>query len=196
MGLTHHKSVVFGQKNKNENQYNSSIFIRGVPHTSKLQEMYSKYPPAEIYTFGGMNSEGQVNNLIWLLVFDGIMLHSRPINTLGTRPEPRYDHAMVALDEYKIIVVHGGRSQSQETIYNDMFVFVPESMIWSKVIIDKPGLLPSLASHGIAGKYTDLYIFGGLDQNGYSAFYVHKVYLRRDNLDQLSTYRTTIMCRK
>lgn len=196
MGLSHHKSVVLGQKLREDYSRQSVRIYNNPVQAAKIYDAQHKATTAEIYTFGGKNSEGETNNMLWSLVFDGIVFHSKPLNTLGTRPEPRYDHAMVALEDYKIIVVHGGRNETQDIIFNDLFVFVPESMVWSRILIDQPGIPPSLASHSIAGKFTDLYIFGGLDHLGYSSFHVYKVSLRRDNIEQLNSYKTTTICRR
>lgn len=191
-GLVKHRSIVF---NPIEDVKEEKINTKTSRSTVVNKEQGIKQLHSKIYTFGGINSQGVTNNLLWMLVFDGFNFHSEPVHTLGTRPEPRYDHAMVALEEYKVIVIHGGRSEHQDHIFNDLFVFIPESLIWSKVAIDRNFSLPAISNHCLLSSLSEVYILGGLNSQGYSTFDVCRLRLRR-KVGSDNSYKQTALCKK
>jgi N-acetylneuraminic acid mutarotase len=193
-GIVKHKSVVFSSQDVSSED--KGTLLRLPKKSIGGKEGNPKQQNCKIYTFGGLNSEGIANNMLWLLVFDGLGFHSEPLHTLGTRPEPRYDHAMVALEEYKVIAIHGGRNQNQDHLFSDLFVFVPESLTWSRVIIDKPLELPSISNHCIMAAFSEIFILGGLNMQGYSTFDIYRLRLRREGVVVRNSYRQTNICKR
>jgi hypothetical protein len=140
-----------------------------------------KHSPVEVvYTFGGVNSFGSPNNLLWTLRFDGLVYTMRMVNSIGMKPSPRYSHCMTVLEPQNVLVIYGGKSEGQSEFYNDLFVFVPESATWSKVDLSETTPLPQLAGGAIAGFGNEVFVFGGSNQQGYAPFEAYCVTLRRE----------------
>lgn len=140
-----------------------------------------RFAPSEmVYTFGGVNGCGMPNNVMWTLRFEGLVYTMRLVNTIGSKPSPRYAHCMTVLEPQNVIVVYGGKSEGQSEFFSDLFVFVPESATWCRVDLTETTPLPKLAGGAIAGFGNEVFVFGGSNQQGYAPFEVFRVKLRRE----------------
>ena len=133
-----------------------------------------------VYTFGGVNGSGTPNNEMWTLRFEGLVYTMRAVHSIGSRPSPRYGHSMTVLEPQNVLAIFGGKSEGQSEFFSDLFVFVPESATWSRVDLGESTPLPRLAGAGIAGFGSELFVFGGANQQGYAPFDAYRVSLRRE----------------
>ena len=76
---------------------------------------------SKLYIFGGKDANGTVLNDLWVIDFAGETPSWTQIAEQPTWPAPRYHHASVALPTQSALVIVGGKSHSEES---------PDDLLW------------------------------------------------------------------
>lgn len=196
-GLAHHASVAIGgfddlPSRKGFMYQNSAIYSNAVA----LAHMEARDKGIEgMYTFGGHDSAGDTNNHMWLLQVDGHIISSRYIHAIGRRPRARFGHSLTLLEEQNIIVLYGGCSGDQRLNFCDLFIFIPESITWSEIRLDKGPSLTPVNGGAMCSSKNEIFIFGGMGDKGFTVFHSLKVTLRRDRTEP-SELKYKQLCRR
>ncbi|EAR89155.2 kelch motif protein (macronuclear) [Tetrahymena thermophila SB210] len=132
-----------------------------------------------IYFFGGQLQNGEASNQLSILVTSTRPMHFIQPQTIGKKPEPRYNHSLTYNSKLKILVVYGGMNenlQNDQTFYDDLFILQLNDLQWFECATVGFGL-QNRANHEAVCFDTQLLIFGGIGEQGFYSFEVLKIEL-------------------
>ncbi|KAL4468807.1 hypothetical protein ABPG74_005310 [Tetrahymena malaccensis] len=148
--------------------------------TEKMSEkQLSEIKHEGIYFFGGQLQNGEASNQLSILVTSTRPMHFIQPQTIGKKPEPRYNHSLTYNSKLKILVVYGGMNenlQNDQTFYDDLFILQLNDLQWFECATIGFGL-QNRANHEAVCFDTQLLIFGGLGEQGFYSFEVLKIEL-------------------
>eukprot|EP00359_Climacostomum_virens_P005962 CAMPEP_0204906538 /NCGR_PEP_ID=MMETSP1397-20131031/6030_1 /ASSEMBLY_ACC=CAM_ASM_000891 /TAXON_ID=49980 /ORGANISM="Climacostomum Climacostomum virens, Strain Stock W-24" /LENGTH=488 /DNA_ID=CAMNT_0052075535 /DNA_START=1195 /DNA_END=2661 /DNA_ORIENTATION=+ len=126
-----------------------------------------------VYIFGGKDESGMVHSTLWV-----IKLGTKPLTCIkpecsGKVPEPRLQHTMVYLPTQNIIVVYGGRNESETNYFLDnVCILNLDTLNWATVTAF--GSIPSARFSHCATCYgSKMLLFGGIKHRGYTEAVMH-----------------------
>ena len=125
-----------------------------------------------VYIFGGINKERKLCNDVYI-----IKVCRKPCKVVkpkikGRPPSPRINAKMLYMNEYNLIIIHGGCGGDQE-IMNDIAIINMETLnwVWPQIEAEDPGedtkYLISRTEHEIFSNGGKIYILGGRDIEQY-----------------------------
>jgi hypothetical protein len=140
-------------------------FAQGVRNNTYGQSLVTDYSHSEIYAylFGGKDDDGNLNNELWLLVYDeGSDPVFTKINASGG-PSARYEHNSW-LSNGKLFV-QGGKNNNSECL-NDLWEFDIVSQTWTQLIVNWNGPCAGRATTLVSESF--IFFFGGSNSSGES----------------------------
>lgn len=159
-----------------ENAFQTSVSVINEDQKSYIsiyhinQSSYNKVKKPGIYIFGGIGSDKQAHNKLWLVNIGQRPLIWEVIKTEGEGPSPRFLHSMIYNERSNHIIVFGGRidvsQTSTYTCYNDVYLLCMQRLLWLKVRVQ--GDIPMARSgHCSAMVGNNMFIFGGVSNTCY-----------------------------
>lgn len=143
-----------------------------------------------MYIFGGGDGKYWLNDL---MIFDLLTnTWSGPVQTKGTPPSGRLQHAAVVYD--KKLFIFGGEPDRYRQL-NDLFYLDTTSMTWFQPEVGGIAPSPRVSVTGCLVNHT-VYLFGGFDGSNWIND-LHTLDLQNMNWDKKKTYGTkpTPRCR-
>jgi hypothetical protein len=159
-GLSNHSiCVVINKEKLTGNNFNM------FKNSDNIMMKSEKIKNEGIYIFGGIDDDSRVTNNLYLLKINRPVLEKEKLNTVGKAPSPRADTSLNFYEDLKVLIVHGGRSESE--YFNDTFILDIISLNWYKVKLFEEGIfnnktkLLKRCGHGAVIVKDNLIIFGG-----------------------------------
>lgn len=87
--------------------------------------------------------------------------------TVGQQPAPRYAHTMVYYNGLNSLVIYGGKNELTQQILSDLWLLTLNTLTWIKADV-RGDVSRSRYHHCSEQVETQLFIFGGIQQNQYS----------------------------
>ena len=142
---------------------------------------FNKIKEEGIYVFGGMNDHQIVFNRLKILKLGCYPLKWIEPETKGEPPLPCYLHSMNFYQDLNIIIIYGGRNDSNhdEPILSDVCVLNVFNLCWSKVSLFGLGNVPK-CSHASTIVGSKLVVFGGYTLQEYIPSDVYILELNQD----------------
>lgn len=159
--MAYHKSCLVL---KNDTRFASSIYK---DERAKKND-FNRFQLEGIYVFGGKNEECEVVSDLRVLV-----MGTKPLNwvypsTQGVAPSPRYHHSMNFVVSMASVVIYGGRNDSGfPGFFSDIHILRLDTLTWLSCQIHGDELCRR-SSHGVCVSGTQLFIFGGTNDEGYA----------------------------
>ena len=122
-----------------------------------------------VFFFGGYNENKIPTNLFFKMEIGVKPVVFEIPKTKGKPPSPRIQATMNFNSENNLIVIHGGRNDLKNEVYNDIVLLDMENMCWiqTKFWGEKPLHRSEHSAVVISNK---LFIFGGINNNKYINF--------------------------
>ena len=150
--------------------YNPKFNIYSMPELGERGK-YSNIKERGIYIFGGkISNEGPINSNLYVIKVGIKPLEIVMLKTNGIAPCPRYDSSLNYYEKGNMLVVHGGRSNKEESEngLNDTFIFDLYNHTWTQVeYFNINYKIPERYFHQSIIFGDNLYIFGGMKGNNY-----------------------------
>lgn len=148
----------------NEDQKN----LTSIYHISP--SIYNKVKKPGIYIFGGIGSNKQAHNTLWLVNCGQRPLIWEKLKTDGRGPSPRFLHSMIYNERSNHIIIFGGRidvsQTSTYTCYNDVYLLCMQRLFWVKVRVQGE-IPPARSGHCVSMLGNNMFIFGGVSNTCY-----------------------------
>lgn len=142
--------------------------VLSIYHLPYVKSTLVKYPG--VYFFGGIRENRQASNELFLLNIGTRPLSWTRPETQGAPPSPRFQHSMVYNEKLNVIVIFGGRVDSnnstQYTCFNDLYVLKMDNLLWTTVRVLGNVPVPR-SGHCTAAIGSKVYIFAGASTNTY-----------------------------
>jgi len=122
-----------------------------------------------VFFFGGYNENKKPTNLFFRMVIGVKPVLFEIPETKGLGPSPRIQASMNFNSENNLIVIHGGRNELKNEVYNDIILLDMENMCWihTKFWGEKPLARSEHKAVVISNK---LFIFGGVNNKNFINF--------------------------
>ena len=129
----------------------------------------TNFPQAGIYVFGGLDANSQAHNQLHLCKTGQRPLAWSLLETRGTPPTPRFQHSLSYVRDLSLLVVIGGRNDTQSgsgyTCFKDAHLLNLLSLMWTPVLVR--GEVPGRCAHAAAAVHSQVVVFGGVEGGQY-----------------------------
>ena len=128
------------------------------------------FPQTGIYVFGGLDVNSQAHNQLYLCRTGQRPIAWSIVKTEGTPPSPRFQHTLSYVRDMRLLVVIGGRNDTQSgsgyTCFNDVHLLNLVTLLWTPVIVR--GEVPKVrCAHAAAAVGNQVVVFGGVEGGRY-----------------------------
>lgn len=159
-----------------ENAFHTSVSVLNQDQKS-FRSIYevpfsclNKVQKPGIYIFGGIGSDKQAHDTMWLVSVGKRPLVWSIVVTEGKGPSPRFLHSMIYNEKSNHICIFGGRidmsQTSTYTCFNDVYLLCMQRLLWVKVRV--LGEVPQARSgHCTVVSGSRMFIFGGVSNTCY-----------------------------
>jgi N-acetylneuraminic acid mutarotase len=173
-----------------ENAFQTSVAVLGKEQRNnesiyKVMEGEGKIKRPGIYIFGGVGSDRQAHNKMWLVKVGKRPLVWETVSTEGKGPSPRFLHSMIYYEKSNYVIIFGGRidvsQTSTYTCFNDVYLLCMQRLLWVRVRVlgDVP---PARSGHCAAALNSSMYVFGGVSNTYYCSSDLYVLELSQSNV--------------
>ncbi|KAL4441611.1 hypothetical protein ABPG74_021543 [Tetrahymena malaccensis] len=148
--------------NQNGNSHKEKKFANGNSVPTFIKE-------EGLYLFGGVDSTNNyIKNKMFVLKQNGNPPVWIELNTIGKSPDRRCGHSLNYMYNMSIIVIYGGKFESQNytKYYDDLHVLNLKNLEWIQVNLEGNRKQPR-AMHSTCINHKQLIVFGGLNDKGF-----------------------------
>lgn len=135
--------------------------------TPESQDRY--FPQAGVYVFGGLDANSQAHNQLYLCKTGQRPLAWSLLETRGMPPTPRFQHSLSYVRDLNLLVVIGGRDDTQSgtgyRCFNDVHLLSLVTLMWTPVVVR--GEVPGRCAHAAAAVHSQVVVFGGVEGGQY-----------------------------
>lgn len=126
-----------------------------------------------VYIFGGKDESGVVHSTLWVVRLGTKPLTCYKPECAGKAPEPRLQHSMSYLPSQNLIVIYGGRNESETNYFLDgVSILNLDTLTWATVAV-YGNVPPARFSHSTACYGSKMLVFGGIKNRGYTEAIMH-----------------------
>jgi hypothetical protein len=160
----HCAELVLSQDKMNSQNFN----LFHMPELPFQLRNSSKLKIEGIYVFGGIDGDRNLNNDLRILLIGKKPLKWITPDVSGSPPLPRMNGTINYFAEMGIIIIHGGRNDKRDLIFNDIFILDLFNLVWIKTRCDP--IIDTRTEHNSVIYGERLLILGGTDTLKYKKF--------------------------